>query len=150
MSLLPSWPISPTILQVRPNILELNLDRKRKVNPHYLESYRTALQAAMLLQFTRRGTPQGRAGILALGQQPALRAICAAEGYEPYCSSSSSMSIVHSVGMSAARGFLFTCWSTQADGVGAQSTRTVPAQLSSLEVSHCWAKQAIQAGTDRP
>ena len=66
--------------QVRPNILELQLQGKSKLNPHYLESYRTALQAAMLLQFSRRGTPQGRAGILALGQQPALRAILAAEG----------------------------------------------------------------------
>ena len=149
MSLLPS-PSAPP-LQVRPNILELNLDRKRKVNPHYLESYRTALQAAMLLQFTRRGTPQGRAGILALGQQPALRAICAAEGYDPYRSkSSSSLSTVHSVSMSAASGSLLTCWSTQAESVGVQSTHTVPAQLSSLEVSHCWAKQVMPAGTDRP
>ena len=34
------------MLQVRPNILELQLQGKRKVNPHYLESYRTALQVA--------------------------------------------------------------------------------------------------------
>ena len=67
-------------LQVRPNILELQLQGKRKVNPHYLESYRTALQAAMLLPFGRRGTPHDRAGVLALGQQPVLRAILAAEG----------------------------------------------------------------------
>ena len=66
--------------QVRPNILELQLQGSRKVDPHYLESYRTALQAAMVLQFGCRGSPQGRAGILALGQQPALRAILAAEG----------------------------------------------------------------------
>ena len=70
--------------QVRPNILELQLqvkgNLKGKGNPHYLESYRTALQAAMVLQFSRRGTTQGRAGVLALGQQPALRAILAAEG----------------------------------------------------------------------
>ena len=32
--------------QVRPNCLELQLQGKRKVNPHYLESYRTALQVA--------------------------------------------------------------------------------------------------------
>ena len=56
------------------------MQRSGKVNPHYLESYRTALQAAMLLQVTRRGSAAGRAGILALGQDPALRAIFAAEG----------------------------------------------------------------------
>ena len=67
-------------LQVRPNILEPQLQGKRKVNPHYLESYRTALQAAMLLPFGRRGTPHDRAGVLALGQQPVLRAVLAAEG----------------------------------------------------------------------
>ena len=71
---------------MRPNCLELQLQGKRKVNPHYLESYRTALQAAMILQFGCRGTPQGRAGILALGKQPALRAVLAAEGCEPRCS----------------------------------------------------------------
>ena len=65
---------------MRPNILELQLQGKRKVNPHYLESYRTALQAAMLLPFGRRGTPHDRAGVLALGQQPVLRAVLAAEG----------------------------------------------------------------------
>ena len=32
------------VLQVRPNILELQLQGTGKVNPHYLESYRTALQ----------------------------------------------------------------------------------------------------------
>ena len=37
-------------MRVRPNILELQLQGKRKVNPHYLESYRTALQV--------RGTQQ--------------------------------------------------------------------------------------------
>ena len=67
-------------LQVRPNILELQLQGRSKVNPHYLESYRTALQAAMLLPFGRRGTPHDRTGVLALGQQPVLRAILAAEG----------------------------------------------------------------------
>ena len=67
-------------VQVRPNVLELQLRGKSKINPHYLDSYRTALQAAMLLQFSRRGTPKGRAGILGLGQQPALRAVLAAEG----------------------------------------------------------------------
>ena len=51
-----------------------------QVNPHYLESYRTALQAAMLLHFTRRGAAKGRAGVLALGQNPGLRALLAAEG----------------------------------------------------------------------
>ena len=67
-------------LQVRPNILELQLQGRSKVNPHYLESYRTALQAAMLLPFGRRGTPHDRAGVLSLGQQPVLRAVLAAEG----------------------------------------------------------------------
>ena len=71
-------------------MLELQHQGKLKVNPHYLDSYRTALQAAMVLQFTRRGTPQGRAGILALGQQPALRAILAAEGYSPHWAAWSS------------------------------------------------------------
>ena len=66
--------------QVRPNVLELQLQGSSKLDPHYLESYRTALQAAMLLQFSQRGTPHGRAGILSLGQQPALRAVLAAEG----------------------------------------------------------------------
>ena len=65
---------------MRPNPLELQLQRFRQVNPHYLESYRTGLQAAMLLQFSRRGTPRGRAGVLALGQNTALRAVLAAEG----------------------------------------------------------------------
>ena len=68
------------LVQVRPNVLELGMQGKRKVNPHYLDSYRTALQAAMVLQFTRRGTPRGRAGVLALGQNKAMRAIFAAEG----------------------------------------------------------------------
>ena len=78
---LDSTPASETsVAQVRPNVLELQLKGKGKLNPHYLESYRTALQAAMLLQFSQRGTPQGRAGILSLGQQPALRAVLAAEG----------------------------------------------------------------------
>ena len=76
----PSPSQSCMCLQVRPNILELQLQGKRKVNPHYLESYRTALQAAMLLPFGRRGTPRDRAGVLSLGQQPVLRAILAAEG----------------------------------------------------------------------
>ena len=40
----------------------------------------SALQAAMLLQFTRRGTAPGRAGALALGRHPAVRSILAAEG----------------------------------------------------------------------
>ena len=66
--------------RLRPNVLELGMQGSRKVNPHYLESYRMALQAAMLLQFTRRGTPRRRAGVLALGQSPALRAIFDAEG----------------------------------------------------------------------
>ena len=66
--------------QVRPNILELQLQGRSKVNPHYLESYRTALQAAMLLPFGRRGTPHDRAGVLSLGQHPVLRAVLAAEG----------------------------------------------------------------------
>ena len=33
-------------MRVRPNTLELQLQGKRKVNPHYLESYRTALQVS--------------------------------------------------------------------------------------------------------
>ena len=72
--------MQPVCMQVRPNILELQLQGRSKVNPHYLESYRTALQAAMLLPFGRRGTPRDRAGVLSLGQQPVLRAILAAEG----------------------------------------------------------------------
>ena len=64
-------------------MLELQLQGGSKLDPHYLESYRTALQAVMLLQFSQRGTPQDRAGILSLGQQPALRAVLAAEGCAP-------------------------------------------------------------------
>ena len=43
-------------------------------------STESPMQAAMLLQFGRLGTPQARAGVLALAQDPALRAVLAAEG----------------------------------------------------------------------
>ena len=70
---------SPCV-QMRPDILELQLEDRRQLNPHYLISYGTALQTAMLLPYGRRGTPLDRAGLLALGQQPVPRATLAAEG----------------------------------------------------------------------
>ena len=85
-------------VQVRPNMLELQLQGKRKLNPHYLESYRTALQAAMLLPFSRRGNPRERAGVLALGRHPVLGAILAAEGCAAVLCSGRELQVSSGVG----------------------------------------------------
>ena len=59
----------------------LRLQASRKISVHMLNAYRVALLAALRLQFTRRGLPGGRAGVLALlGSNPVLRELLAAEG----------------------------------------------------------------------
>ena len=53
----------------------------RKIAVHFLEAYRIALLAALRLQFTRRGLPDGHSGVLAmLAGNSALRELLAAEG----------------------------------------------------------------------
>ena len=48
---------------------------------HYMEAYRTAMLAAVRLQFTRRGSVDGRAGVRSMLQgNPTLRELLAAEG----------------------------------------------------------------------
>ena len=60
------------------------LQASRKVAVHFLEAYRLAIVAAMRLQFTGLGHPQGRPGVLSLLRgNAALGELLAAEGCAP-------------------------------------------------------------------
>ena len=57
------------------------VQEKRKIAGHYMEAYRLSMLAALRLQFTRRGLPGGRSGVLTLLKtNAALRELLAAEG----------------------------------------------------------------------
>lgn len=48
-----------------------------------MSSYRLALLAICRAQFTVRGTPEGRAGVLAMADNPALHSDMQRDGYGP-------------------------------------------------------------------
>ncbi|KAK9807992.1 hypothetical protein WJX73_000666 [Symbiochloris irregularis] len=69
-------------LLVQPSPLEVRIQRGSKIRDHFLVAYRLALLAVCRMQFTARGTTSGRAGVLAMGQDPALYEDMSADGFE--------------------------------------------------------------------
>ena len=57
----------------------------RRVDPHYLSSYREALLAAIHRQLSRPAKPQDRQGVLGLAKNPILRDLLASEGCACAC-----------------------------------------------------------------
>ena len=67
---------------MRPFCVRL-LQRGHTLKHHYLSSYRLALLAVCRLQYTVRGSPAGRAGILGMGADTPLRADMHCDGCVP-------------------------------------------------------------------